>query len=295
MSTKDNVADNLTRYKGFNSLQKASRWCNGPDFLYNSLENHEIISVNTISRKDEEKTLRRTSSNGQSTVLPTAEINREIPSQNVLINWSHYSSLTKLRRHLAWILKLNTNWLKWKKGSLERINFNFFTPSEIATSKLVLYEIAQKESYPSEYHALSNGKPVQQSSKTISLNPIFKDLIKMGGRIRHADVPENAKHQLILAKEHPLSSLVIQNIHEENFHVGREHTLALLRQHYWIPACRELIRRILHNCFRCRRDRVLPKPTFMGDLPKERLSIGKTPFNNTGVDYFGPYMLKSQK
>ena len=44
VSTKDNIADNLTRYKGFNSLQKASRWCNGPDFLYNSLENHEIIS-----------------------------------------------------------------------------------------------------------------------------------------------------------------------------------------------------------------------------------------------------------
>ena len=86
--------------------------------------------------------LRRTSNNGQSTVLPTAELNREIPSQNVFINWSHYSSLTKLVRHLAWILKLKNNWLKWKRGSSERVNFNFFTPSEIATSKLVLCEIA---------------------------------------------------------------------------------------------------------------------------------------------------------
>ena len=142
VSTKDNIADNLTRYKGFTSLQKASRWCNGPDFLYNSLENDEIISVNTISTKDEDKTLRRTSNNGQSTVLPTAETNREIPSQNEFINWSHYSLLTKLVRHLAWILKLKTNWLKWKRGSSERVNFNFFTPSEIATSKLVLCEIA---------------------------------------------------------------------------------------------------------------------------------------------------------
>ena len=41
------IADDLTRYKGFDSLQKASRWGNGPDFLYNSLENHEIISVST--------------------------------------------------------------------------------------------------------------------------------------------------------------------------------------------------------------------------------------------------------
>ena len=142
VSTKDNIADNLARYKGFNSLQKASRWCNGPDFWYNSLENHEIISVNTISTKDEDKTFRRTSNNGQRTALHTAELNREIPSQNVFINWSHYSSLTKLVRHLAWILKLKNNWLKWKRGSSERVNFNFFTPSEIATSKLVLCEIA---------------------------------------------------------------------------------------------------------------------------------------------------------
>ena len=76
---------------------------------------------------------------------------------------------------------------------------------------------------------MSYGKPVKQSSEIISLNPIFEDLIKLGGRIRHADVPKNAKHQIILAKDHPLSFLVIQNIHEENFHVEREHTLALLR------------------------------------------------------------------
>ena len=94
----------MTRYKGFDSLQKASRWGNGPDFLYNSLENHEIISVNTISTKDKDKTFRRASNNGRSTVLHTAELNREITSQKVFINWSRYSSLTKLVRHLAWTL-----------------------------------------------------------------------------------------------------------------------------------------------------------------------------------------------
>ena len=134
-----------------------------------------------ISTKGKCKMLRRTSNNGQSTVLPTVELNREIPSQSVLINWSCYSSLTKLVRHLAWILKLKTNWLKWKRGSSERVNLNFFMPSEIATSKLVLSEITQKESYPLEYYALSNGKPVKQSSEIISLNPIFKDLIKVVG------------------------------------------------------------------------------------------------------------------
>ena len=112
VSTTDNVADDLTRYEGFNNLQKASRWCNGPDFLYNNLENHEIMNVNTISTKDKDKTLRRTSNNGQRPVLPTSELNREKPSQSVLTNWSRYSSLNKLVSHLTWILKLKTNWLE---------------------------------------------------------------------------------------------------------------------------------------------------------------------------------------
>ena len=30
------------------------------------------------------------------------------------------------------------------------------------------------------------------------------------------------------------------------------------------------MRKILKNLLRCKRDRVLPKPAFMGDLPKER-------------------------
>ena len=60
VSNKDNVADDLTRYKWFDSLQKASRWFNGSHFLYNNLENHESINVNTTSTKDKDKTLRRT-------------------------------------------------------------------------------------------------------------------------------------------------------------------------------------------------------------------------------------------
>ena len=30
----------------------------------------------------------------------------------------------------------------------------------------------------------------------------------------------------------------------------------------------------------------------MGDLPKKRVKIGEKPFSNTGVDYFGRYLVK---
>ena len=47
-------------------------------------------------------------------------------------------------------------------------------------------------------------------------------------------------------------------------------------------------------CVRCKRNRVLPKLTFMGDLPKERLSISKNPFNNSGMIKLDYVMSKNQ-
>ena len=33
----------------------------------------------------------------------------------------------------------------------------------------------------------------------------------------------------------------------------------------------------------------------MGDVPKERVSIGDKPFLNSGIDYFDPYHVKINK
>ena len=121
------------------------------------------------------------------------------------------------------------------------------------------------------------------------------NLIKVGGRIRHANIPEQSKHQVILSKDHPLTEIIMRNIHEDNNHIGREHTLAVSRKAYWVPSCRGMIKRVLSNCINCKKERAMPRPTLMGDVPKERVDIGSKPFSSTGVDYFGPYYVKISK
>ena len=54
-------------------------------------------------------------------------------------------------------------------------------------------------------------------------------------------------------------------------------------------SCRGLIRNILRNCVKCINERATPQNNLMGDVPKERVSIGDKPFLNSGIDYFGPY------
>ena len=298
--TKLNVADELTRYFGFKNLTNQSRWCNGPEFLqqdninFNKLVNEK--KQNKSNKQPEIDTTELNINHLNNEILPKEQtVKNQHMQQPQIINWTYYSSLDKLVRHLTWILKLKSNWVKWKRGSPERENFHFLTVNELNHSRNILFQLSQRESFTNEYQTLASGQTISSKSKLISLYPFFdNELIKVGGRIKHANIPEDSKHQIIVSKDHPLAQLIIRHIHENNHHIGREHTLAIIRQKYWIPACRGVIRKLLRDCIKCKKERALPQETFMGDIPKERLNIGAKPFSNTGVDY-GLWSISSQR
>ena len=98
----------------------------------------------------------------------------------------------------------------------------------------------------------------------------------------------HVKEQVIVNKSHPILKLIIRNCHEIGAHIGREHTLALIRRKIWIPSCPGLIRDVLFNCSYCKRERAKPQKTFMSRLPKERLEAYDKPF-------FGPIIVKLSK
>ena len=93
----------------------------------------------------------------------------------------------------------------------------------------------------------------------------------------------------------PIAKLLVKECHEKNFHIGREHTLATIRKKIWIPDCRGLIRKVLHDCLYCKKERIKPHVSLMSDLPKDRLDINEKPFHNTGIDFFGPILVKLSK
>ena len=70
-----------------------------------------------------------------------------------------------------------------------------------------------------------------------------------------------------------------------------------IRQHYWVPRLRQLVKRIRHNCNGCKRFLATafanPPP---GYLPADRVE-GSRAFQVTGVDFAGPimYHTKSKK
>ena len=116
-----------------------------------------------------------------------------------------------------------------------------------------------------------------------------RSYVSINGRINAANLPKESKNQMILSKSHHLSSLIIMDTHQHSFHIGREQTLRLLRNTYWIPSCRGLIRKILNECLYCKRERIRAKITYMSDLPKDRMLINEKPFTSTGIDFSDQY------
>lgn len=148
-----------------------------------------------------------------------------------------------------------------------------------------LLKISQTKSNPN-YH----DQDIPHSSKISNLNPIFHDkMIKVGVRIQPSNLPVKRKHQKINSKEHSVTKLSIRNVHEKNLQIGREHTLSILGENYYIPTCRGVIRKLLHDYFYCKRQNA--KPTH----PVIRTAIGNKPFTSVGMDYFGPILMKLTK
>ena len=72
---------------------------------------------------------------------------------------------------------------------------------------------------------------MKKTSAIRRLDP-FKDqygIIRVGGRIRHADVPYDEKHPVILPKKGHVTELVIRHHHTKNRHQGRGITHAGIR------------------------------------------------------------------
>ena len=69
---------------------------------------------------------------------------------------------------------------------------------------------------------------------------------------------------------------MIKDIHVRNCHSGRELTFNLLRERFRIIHAKSLIRKVLLNCSYCKRQRILPTPLLMSDLPAESVSTNVT-------------------
>ena len=116
--------------------------------------------------------------------------------------------------------------------------------------------------------------------------------LRVDGRLQHSHFPYDSRHQLILSSAHHFTELIIMNEHLRLLHVGPQLLSASLRQQYWIPRMKQLIRPVLHRCLQCFKLKAAASQQLMGQLPMARVTVAR-PFLNVGIDYVGPFEIKS--
>lgn len=93
---------------------------------------------------------------------------------------------------------------------------------KLAIIRNFLSDYCQQKKFSEEISALSSGKvSVNQQSPIFRSDPFLDDgLLRVGGRLNKAAMPEEVKHPLTLSKDQHISMLILKHIHESLSHGG---------------------------------------------------------------------------
>ena len=150
------------------------------------------------------------------------------------------------------------------------------------------------EEFPSREAVKQRNSSLKKTSCMYRLDPYLDadGILRVGGRLRRADMSESVKHPSILPKKSHITELIIQDCHHAIKHQGSGMTHNELRQRgYWVIGGTSAVGCFISRCTICRRFRAPPQVQKMADLPKDRTE-SVPPFTYSAVDYFGPFLIK---
>ncbi|XP_046567991.1 uncharacterized protein LOC124276394 [Haliotis rubra] len=283
IDSKTNPADVASRGVTPSQLIGCNDWFKGPQFLMKpesewSLQQPAVLKDCTY----------------EEVVTATETLSKK--SQDTMCQlMDHYSSWYRLKRAVVIYHRLldilHSRKLQTNKSSGGRFN-QPFTVQELDRAENVILKFIQLQHFDKEMDSSSKRGRVPKSSSVYRLDPFLDNgLLKVGGRLSRAEIPEEMKYPVLLPYKSVVTSLIITDIHLRLGHAGRNHVLSALREKYWVIKANSAVRTILSRCVTCRKLRTPACEQKMADLPSIRVKP-TPPFTYTGVDFFGPHVIK---
>ena len=221
-----NPADIGTRGKSVHELEK-SEWFTGPAWLQEKEDAWPQTSPQLFQQKTED-----------------IEQVFEVVSEEKDIDWEKFGSFRRTTRIFAYCLR-------FKSKSKRKVVIT----EEMQQVIQLLLRKSQMESFGPAYQALAAGKPMAASDHLNKLSPFMdeQNLMRLRGRLRHADASYEMKHPILLSAKHPIVRKLIEDAHENNYHEGTEYVRSILQQNYWIIGLRNALRNVKLKCVKCRK------------------------------------------
>ncbi|EYB96025.1 hypothetical protein Y032_0154g2997 [Ancylostoma ceylanicum] len=264
-------------------------WVRGPRWLEHDPETWPLKPIDYV----EEVT---TTDEGVEIVSTALVSNNENQTRHEkLVNLSRFCKLDKALRATALVGKIAKKWAistKEKRASTIRLE----TTQKLDASE----EITSTDMEWAEQFLIcqeQNHLKLEELQRRFHDKKIICDtngILRHESRLQNAYMPFDTKSPIFIPKESDLVRLILVKIHEDNAHCGKEHTLSILRQRFWVPRISSSFKKYLKNCTTCKRYQGLPlgAPN-MPPLPSDRVVVAK-PFKNTGCDFMGPFTSKTQ-
>ncbi|XP_055644239.1 uncharacterized protein LOC129780226 [Toxorhynchites rutilus septentrionalis] len=278
--SKSNPADEATKWGSGPYFNQDSKWFRGPNFLWLAEEEWPRVKEPVVATAEEMR----------ASILHHCTI-------ETTIDFHRFSTWERLQHATAYVLRFLNNASKKQpkySGSLQQ--------AELHAAEEIIIKLTQREAYTDEVAALSNKalnksgqEVIGKNSSIYNLMPFLDDrgLLRERGRIEAAEsVPHEVRHPLILPRKHHVTELLVNRYHRRYRHGNAETVVNELRQLYTIPRLRLVVKKAKRDCALCKIRRTRPMIPPMAPLPVARLAHHERPFTYTGLDYFGPLLVK---
>ena len=213
-----------------------------------------------------------------SPVCPVGVTVSQNPSEALV---THYSSFFRLKRAVAWYHRLaevirsgdfRTVCLARRKGLRLRKPCwrTELEPSDLEKAEGAILRHVQSDMPEFPSGQLDGPVEVKRNSQLVSLRPLMRDgLLVVGGRLCLEASPSmstRAKHPVIVPQKHHVARLLMREAHLAVGHQGRDRTLWMLRERYWVMGAGADVRKMLRSCLTCRKANVRPQEQHVADL-----------------------------
>ncbi|UYV84450.1 hypothetical protein LAZ67_X002223 [Cordylochernes scorpioides] len=180
-------------------------------------------------------------------------------------------TLTQILRVIAWMLRFKPSEYKGDVISQE----------ELDSAEKSLVKIIQSESIGEEDPKMKQLHAFQDK----------EGLWRVKTRIVNRNDDELFRLPILIPTNHPVTELIVKSVHEKMYHCGAQTLRSVLREKFWIPKARQLVRHVIHKCPRCRRFETKRVDVPEASLPQHRVR-DVVVFEVTGIDLGGPLYLE---
>ncbi|KAL0892289.1 hypothetical protein ABMA27_015463 [Loxostege sticticalis] len=219
--------------------------------------------------------------------IPELKASHVISKVEELPLFERCSNIVKIKRIVAYIYRFVNN-CKCKQQDRQ---FGNLAPEELDFSLKVIIRSEQNKYLHEEIKCLNSKVPIKSNLQ--ALNPFLDGLqiLRVGGRLQHAEIPYATKHPIILPKGSKLVHYLIEKEHKTLMHAGAKLVLSsLCNRYHLINGIRE-VKHVLNKCIICFKLKKKHAEQLMGSLPSDRINSGRV-FEKVGTDFGGPFNIK---